>query len=69
MKPGRIVEENAFRAFNRLLAVVEALADGDPCLETGDMWHSCSLCHVALPVKPADHEPDCPWRMAKEALA
>lgn len=51
-----------------LEAVVRALAQSSPMDHSGEMWHSCSICFVDLPLRPGDHESDCAWRMACEAL-
>lgn len=55
----------------KLRAIVEALAEAGPPVDRHD--GDCQLCdaegglHTDL-YKPEQHEPDCPWRMAKEAL-
>lgn len=53
----------------RLDAIVRALADGDPFAHEhwGDGW--CSLCEVENARRPAEHEPECPWRLAVEWAA
>jgi hypothetical protein len=49
--------------------IVRALAAADPNVHSAGMWHSCGLCYKSLPIEAADHEPDCPWRLAAEWVA
>lgn len=44
--------------------IVKALAACHP----EDRYHSCILCGADMPTKPADHDPTCPWRMAREEV-
>lgn len=63
-EPERVPDEQ----YMKLLEIVKALAEAYPCAHGDDMRHWCSLCDAELPLKPEDHEPDCPWRMAIEVL-
>jgi hypothetical protein len=45
--------------------IVRALAAAEPNYHSGT-WHVCHLCGASLPVEAAEHEPDCPWRLAVE---
>lgn len=47
-------------------AIVRALAAANTCTYEEEDWHSCVLCLASLPVRAADHEPECPWRLAVE---
>ena len=50
--------------------LLEALAEHDPCEYREDNWyHWCAICDVSLPGDATDHNPDCPWRLAREHLA
>jgi hypothetical protein len=45
--------------------IVRALAAADLTVQDHGLT-GCALCDRYLPVLTADHEPDCPWRLAVE---
>jgi hypothetical protein len=56
--------------------IVRALAAApEPAYEAGETY--CSFCGVLIPIRPlfgehdpaADHDPTCPWRLAREWVA
>jgi hypothetical protein len=51
-----------------LIDLLKEFAESSPTAETGDMFHECSLCNVALVTHLRDHDSDCLWRRAREEL-
>ncbi len=59
--------------------IVRALAAADPVAYDGDRWdgdYACTLCDGRwserggdVAARASSHEPDCPWRLAREWVA
>lgn len=48
--------------------IVRRLAANEPTYYA-DEGHVCGICEVFVAIRPAEHQKDCSWRLAKEWVA